>query len=153
MADLAASSIGEVDKGKGAWGGDACQLMLDTNLNQWTYFTLKAGVEGPLIDSYSVTPGLEDSGKFQAVGCKIARSVEQGIIEMAIPLRAFNHAGRVDPPLTIPIPEGSVWGANIVRDGHGGLGHATWARTTNRWDDRPWEFNAITFAGRRPQNR
>jgi len=131
----------------GLGGPDAVEVMLDTNLNQWTYYHFQVNADGDIRRSYYSCAGISDNAAFDARGCKAAVCLDSGTVEMSIPLACFNHAGRVDPPIPIPIPDGTVWGANFVRSRHGKVAESGWARTTSGNSHRPWQFNAITFMG------
>jgi len=129
---------------------DGCEIMLDTNLNQWTYFHLIVKADGTFADAYFRAAGISDGGEYKIAGAKAAVSVEDGAVELSVPLAAFNYPGLSDPPIPLPIADGTVWGANFVRMAHDDTPEASWAKVTNQYTHRPWEFNAITFMGKRP---
>jgi len=151
VPDLEKSDITGRDVNLSLSGQDACEIALDTNLNQWTWFQFAVNANGAFCDTYFRCAGIHDPDAFNIAEYKLAGSVENGAIELSIPLKAFNHPGRVDPPIAIPIPDGTVWGTNFLRTRTEKHSASTWARIRGRNTERPWGFNAITFAGKKPK--
>ncbi len=152
-SDLQPASITGYDRLARLWSEDSCEIFLDTNLNQWSYFHVMANASGGFADTFYVAPKIGDNGLFEIRGYKTAGSAADGVIEMAIPFAALTGTpDSPDAPLSLPIEAGTVWGFNVVRIGGrtssgGSIPATTWAEVAD--GHHPWDYNAITFMGPR----
>jgi len=135
---------------KEIWNHDGIEIMLDTNLNRWSYYHFLVNATGAFGDIYYPNPGLRDNNTFNLKDYTVAGSAERGVIEVRIPFAAFNnHREKTDPNVPTPPKPGTVWGANFIRNEHDEKQHASWAYIRKVSSHKPHLFNAITFTGKR----
>ncbi len=145
VPDLKVSKIRGHNPSPGVWTEDGADFMFDTNLNRWTYFQFQANANGAFGDAYWPIPGIPDSNTFNVTGYEVAGSVKNGAIEIKIPFAALNgHPEMLDPRIPSPPRPGTVWGVNFFRN----KPSTSWAPMT-RSAHAPWEYNAMTFTGKR----
>jgi hypothetical protein len=126
------------------------EFMLDTNYNRWSCFYFRLNRGGSLECRYVPVPWVPQSSA-DVSGCEVAVSLADGTAEVSVPLSILSSDGLVDAPLDLPLPEGSVWGANFVMTAQPAGAEVSWSAIRSRTGHLPAEFNAIRFAGRDQQ--